>query len=168
MSRRHFYTPQPKVYKRPVMLNPLDLVKSRIALITQAECDAVMTPVHKSHKAMREGVATQWDWCNLCTAVEIGLTIEKTALKGARGHLEAAELALKLVGDRATADDGTWNGTALYFAEMDAIRDALDIFPQQLRLISFSEYQRALRLAKKEIRAMGGRIYDATHQALAA
>ena len=36
-------------------------------------------------------------------------------------------------------DDGTWHGTPLYFAELDAIRDAIDIFPQQLRLISFAE-----------------------------
>lgn len=168
MSRRYFYAPQPKVYKRPVMLNPMDLVKSRVGLVTQAECDAIMDPVHKSHKAMREGVATQWDWCNLCTVVNTGLSIEKTALKGVRGHLEAAYVALDLVGNRATADDGTWHGTPLYFAELDAIRDAIDIFPQQLRLISFAEYQRAMRLAEKQVRAMGGRIYDAQHQALAA
>lgn len=168
MSHRHFYTPRPKVYKRPVMLNPLDHIKSRIALLTQAECDGIMDPVHKSHKAMREGVATHWDWCTLCTVVNIGLAIEKVALKGARGHLEAAYLSLDLVGNRATTADGTWRGTALHFFEMDAIRDAIDIFPQQLRLISFAEYQRARRMVEKQVREMGGRIFDAQHQALAA
>lgn len=160
MSRRHFFAQQPVYRHRPVHADPVSLAIVRASLIMPAEVGKVMAPILKSHVALREGQGTHFHWVNLVTAVEIGLALEGIgALKGSRATLECAEMALKMIYDRAMRDDGTWVPVTLYPGELSALLSLVETFPQQLSKVTLGEYKRAEARASQGVVAAGGKVY---------
>lgn len=146
--------------RRPRWLptDTLSLVCRRIALISEAELTEVMQPVQQAFKALREGVADEWQWSVLASSINAAMAIEKQGVvKGLREHLHAAELALQSIGKRAM-DTKEWRPTALYYVELDAIKTAIELHEFQLKQLSHGEVIRALDYAQAEIRCSGGRV----------
>lgn len=141
----------------PAVVNTMDLVSRRVALVTPADLADVMEPLQTAFTALREGVATEWQWSVLASAMNCAQAIEKQGVvRQLAGHLRAAELALQSIYNRAMAT-GRWQATALYYIELDAIDTAIDLHKFQLQQLSTGEVIKALDYAQAEVRSSGGR-----------
>jgi len=146
---------------RLIMANAMQVVISRASRLTQAERAGVLQPARNGYAALRQGVATELDWAGCCSAVAVALAIDaQGVVKGLQGHLRAADQALHAIQQRAMAS-GTWQPTALYFDEMAAISEAIDLHDFQLQQLSLSELDAAIRRAERQILAQGGRAFAA-------
>jgi hypothetical protein len=155
MTRHAFYTPP----QRPTPARmPLQIAVENAAKLTPAEMTSIMEPVIQAHKHLREGVATEMDWCVLASSVNIALRIEKQGVvRGLAEHLHSAEKALQTIGHRATLT-GTWVPTALYYQELDAVSTGIELYQYQCEQLSAAELKRAIAAAVGEIRSTGGRV----------
>ena len=145
---------------RRVSLNPIALAKNSATRLTQAEISGAITPMRAATRALREGVATEWEWSVVVSAVNVAQAIDKQGVvRGLAEHLHSAELALQGIHQRAMAS-GTWCATALYYQELDHIATAVDLHGFQMQQLSYSEFRHAVLRAAAEIRAAGGRVVD--------
>ena len=129
--------------------------------LTAPEVAFLMTPIRAAHKAMREGVATDMQWCYLAHAMNVAMAIERLGVvRGLRDHIHSAELALEAIQDRASAT-GTWKPTALHWHELDDIASAVDLHEFQLKQLSRKEFESAVVMATNEVRSTGGRVVRA-------
>lgn len=145
-----------KPYKpRPVALNTLEIAIFRAAKPSKADIADVLGCIQVAHKALREGVATLAQWGLLSGAVTTAKAIDhKGVVTGIRGHLDAADRALSAIYDRANLHDG-WKPTALYFDELDAIKDFMLLHSYQVKQLGRAEYVAACNRAAGQIRATG-------------
>lgn len=135
----------------------LSLAINKAAKPPAQDIASVIEPVQKAFQALREGVATEWQWSVLASAINVAQAIEKQGVvKGLHEHLYSAELALNSVYRRAMASS-TWRATALYYLELDAIDTAVDLHKFQLNTLGRGELMRALDYAQAEVRSSGGR-----------
>lgn len=142
----------------PAAVNTMDLVSRRVALVTPADLATVMEPLQAAFTALRQGVATEWQWSVLASAMNCAQAIEKQGVvRQLAGHLHAAELALHAIYQRAMAG-GQWEPTALYFHELDDISEAIRLHKFQLQQLSTGEVIKALDYAQAEVRSSGGRV----------
>lgn len=149
--RRQRYAPTPHM---------MSLVLRQVTRLTTHELGQVLGPVDASMTALREGVATELQWSILASTVEVAIAVEdKGAVRGLRGHLEAAERALQGIKLRAMAS-GEWHPTALYYQELDDVKAAVELHRFQLEQLSSAEAIKALDLAKGRVRAAGGRVIE--------
>ena len=149
---------KPRRARWPAAVNTIDLVSRRVALVTPADLAQVMEPLQAAFTALRQGVATEWQWSVLASAMNAAQAIEKQGVvRQLAGHLHAAELALQSIYNRATAT-GKWQATALYYIELDAIDTAIDLHKFQLQQLSTGEVIKALDYAQAEVRSSGGRV----------
>jgi hypothetical protein len=136
----------------------LDRVVLQVTKLTAHELGVVMFPIRESLTALREGVATEFQWSVLASAIELALAIEdKGVVRGIRGHIKAAEQALHHIKQRALAT-GAWTPSALYYQEIDDITAAVDLHAYQLGQLSSQEATRALDVATRRVREAGGRV----------
>lgn len=148
---------KPRRIRWPATANTMALVCQRVALVTPAELAEVMAPLHAASRALREGVATEWQWSVLASSINAAMAVEKQGVvKGLHEHLHAAELALQGIYRRAM-QGGTWRPTALYYLELDVINTAVDLHEFQLKQLSHGEVIRALDYAQAEVRSSGGK-----------
>ena len=148
----------PRKPRWPAAVNTMDLVSRRVALVTPADLAQVMAPLQAAFTALRQGVATEWQWSVLASAMNCAQAIEKQGVvRQLAGHLHAAELALQSIYNRAMAT-GHWQATALYYVELDAIDTAIDLHKSQLQQLSTGEVIKALDYAQAEVRSSGGRV----------
>ena len=141
----------------PAAVNTMDLVSRRVALVTPADLAQVMEPLQAAFTALRQGVATEWQWSVLASGMNCAQAIEKQGVvRQLAGHLRAAELALQSIYNRAMAT-GKWQATSLYYIELDAIDTAIDLHKFQLQQLSTGEVIKALDYAQAEVRSSGGR-----------
>ena len=139
-------------------VNTMDLVSRRVALVTPTDLAQVLHPLQAAFTALRQGVATEWQWSVLASAMNCAQAIDKQGVvKGLHAHLRAAELALQSIYNRAIAT-GKWQSTSLYYIELDAIDTAIDLHKFQLQQLSTGEVIRALDYAQAEVRSSGGRV----------
>lgn len=137
-------------------------VKNRVALVTAADQASVTAPIDAAFQAMRESIGGEWHWAMLCSAVNCAMAIEKQGVvKGLRGHLHSAELALQAISQRAMAN-GHWQATEVYVAEIEAIDTAIDLHKFQLKKLSTGEVIKALDYAQAEVRSTGGKVLQAS------
>ena len=135
----------------------LQLAAGRAAKLPASELSEILSPLALAFTKLREGVATEMDWATVCSAVNVSKAIERQGVvRGLAEHFTAAETALQEVQRRAMAT-GAWSPTALYYQELDNLREAVDLHAFQLRQLSRNEALRALRLAEAEVRSSGGR-----------
>lgn len=147
----------PRKPRWPAAVNTMDLVSRRVALVTPADLAQVLHPLQAAFTALRQGVATEWQWSVLASAMNCAQAIDKQGVvKGLHTHLRAAELALQSIYNRAIAT-GKWQPTSLYYIELDAIDTAIDLHKFQLQQLSTGEVIKALDYAKAEVRSSGGR-----------
>lgn len=142
--------------------NPIALAMRRASLIPQAEINEVMAPIEASFRAMREGVATEDQWCVLAGGVELALSIERTgvgAITGTLGHLQAAETALAEIARRARRPDG-WKPTPLYWQEIEHLDTFTLLHKTQLEQLSEGEFHKAHKHAVAQVLGAGGRAVD--------
>jgi hypothetical protein len=109
---------------RRISLNPIALARNNATRLTAAEIGLAIVPLQSAAKALREGVATEWQWSIVASAMNVAQAIEGQGIvKGLAEHLRSAELALQAIERRAMAA-GVWKPTALYYQELDHIAAA--------------------------------------------
>lgn len=127
---------------------------------TPEEIASVMGPLREAFTALREGVGTEWNWSIVDSSINGALAIEKQGIvKGLLGHLQAAEVAMQAIHDRAMTS-GAWRPTALHYYELDAIATAVDLHEYQIKQLSRGEVRRAIDAAITEVRRAGGQVLD--------
>ncbi len=111
----------------------------RVARLTRKEQLDTIAPARACLARLREGVATEDQHAVLYTCVQMAMGIEARGIvRGLREHLASALQALETIRARALAS-GAWRPTALYFYELDALREAVDLHAIQLRHVSAGE-----------------------------
>lgn len=124
---------------RQVRGDTLAIALRRATRLTGAEVHNTMEPLRTCERRLREGVATEDQHTVICTGLLVAAGIEDTGVvRGLREHLASGQAALASVRTRALAS-GAWRPTALYYFELDAIREALDLHEFQLRQVSSRE-----------------------------
>jgi len=153
---------------RQVMVNALEYVANQVSKLTDDERTRTLLPAMQGFKALREGVATHEHWAGVASAINVALAIEaQGVVKGLREHFEAAERALHAVYVRVCDHPGgdTWGrATALYFDEIAAIRQGIELHDFQLQQLSVKELHAAREQAIRDIRAAGGQLLQAPSQ----
>lgn len=153
--------PRRKYRPRPVAANPMQLAMRRAGRIPAAELDEVMGQIEAAFRALREGVATEFQWVVLASSVELGLAVElQGVVTGLEGHLRAAEAALQAIYKRAMEPAGEWRPTALYWQEIEAVDTVVWLHREQLQRLSEAEWRRAHARAVGVVRSAGGRAVD--------
>lgn len=152
--------PRRKYRPRPVAANTMHLAMRRASRIPAEELGEVNGQNQAAFQALREGVATELQWCLLASAVEVGLAVEHLGvIRGLRGHLKAAEAALQAIYQRAMAAGG-WKPTALYWQEIEHLDTFMWLHREQLQTLSEGEWRKAHDRAMGIVRSSGGRAVD--------
>lgn len=139
---------------------PIELATAVATRLTAAELAAYFDPLRAAARALREGVATEWDWARVVSAVNVAQAVEQLGVvRGLGEHLHSAELALQAVHQRAMTN-GAWHSTSLYYQELDQVNTAVDLHEFQLGQLSYGEFRQAFRRAADEVRSTGGQVVD--------
>lgn len=160
---------KPARTERPLIANAVDVVKNRASRLTDAERDRMLTPARDGFTALRRGVASHDEWAGVSSAITMALAIEaQGVVKGMREHFDAAERALDAVWHRVQDSPGgpAWGRTTMYFEEIAALREAFHLHDFQLRNLAVSELHAAIDIARRNVRAAGGREIPAPAQSL--
>ncbi|MDA8522340.1 hypothetical protein [Acidovorax sp. NCPPB 4044] len=151
---------------RPINANALKTALYRATCLTEDEIRETIAPARRCFDRMREGVATEDQHTVLHTCMQIALAIEASGIvRGLREHLDSAMAALGTIHARAMTT-GTWRPTSLYFHELDALRDAVDLHYHQLRLLSAGELQAITAKLIARTHSAGGMVMRANAQTL--
>lgn len=154
--------PAPRRKPGQVMANATDVVKARATRLTDAERAGVLQPARDGFKALREGVATFKQWVDVNTAIAVAMAIEEQGvIRGMHEHFAAADRAIDAVRLRVEQDPQgpAWGRrTTLYFHEIEALREAIHLHDEQLRVLAACELTAAIALAHNNTRALGGRV----------
>ena len=141
---------------RPVYANPLIVARNQATRLTAAERATIMTPLRAAFDRLRQGAASDTDWCVLAGCVHLAQNIERQGVvRGLDAHLKEADQALCEVEARASAS-GRWRSPTLHFYELDALRLFVDdLFDFQLRQLSYAEYRRVYTTTEGQARSRG-------------
>ncbi|RYF02347.1 MAG: hypothetical protein EOO32_00045 [Comamonadaceae bacterium] len=124
---------------RVLNANAFNTALYRASCLTEAEIRDTIDPARQCLDRLREGVATEDQHIVLSTCMHIAMDIERSGIvRGLEGHIKAAQQALGTIRSRALAT-GAWRASALYFYELDALREAVDLHEFQLRKLSAGE-----------------------------
>lgn len=130
---------------RQITANVMDVVRYRVAALTQDEISRVMGPVDAGFRALREGVARFEQWQEVMQAMTLAQVIEDSGIvRGLAGHLQLARTALDAIYSRVTQQAGWGTRTTLHFDEINALREALELFRFQLQHVSAQELNEQL------------------------
>lgn len=136
---------------RPLRTDVVHLALMGAARLTGEEVRHVFAPLQASADAMRRGVGSETDWSNLAAACCVAKAIERQGVvRGLQEHFNTIEAALQGIARRAFAG-GEWMPTALYFQELDALQDLLELHEYQVRQLSGGEFKRAVDLATANV-----------------
>ncbi|WP_367847036.1 hypothetical protein [Rhodoferax sp. WC2427] len=126
--------------------------------LTATERASVLEPLQDAHKALREGVATQWQWTQFASAMEVAQAIEQRGVvRGLKAHLYAAELALQAIERRAMRCK-TWQAVPLDLEELDTLAIAINLHEFQLTQLGASEFHAAVKTALGHITSSAGQV----------
>lgn len=141
-----------------VLTNTMLLARNAATKLTPAEVAITIDPLRLAARHMREGVATEWEWSLLASAVNVAKAIERQGVvRGLGEHFEQAERALNGISQRALACS-EWKPTALYWQEIEHVNALVDLHEFQLQHLSYGEAHRATRSAIAAIHQVGGRL----------
>lgn len=154
---------KPRQVRWPKHVDTMRTAKMRATRLTAAERADVLKPMLDSFTALRQGIATEWHWTQVASAICVALAIDEQGIvRGLRAHLVAADVALLAIAERAKPDmDGAWKPTSLHYHELDAISCAIDLHKYQLEQLAACEFHRAVAAAKAQILKDGGKVYAA-------
>ena len=141
---------------RVINVNTFGTALYRAARLTDAEVRETIAPAQACLDRLREGVATEDQHTVLATCLQIAMEIERSGIvRGLREHIAAAQAAMDSIRARALAS-GAWRPTALYFHELDALRDAVEFHEFQLRQVSSGELTAMARKLIARTQSTGG------------
>lgn len=141
----------------------MDTARQGASALTPAEVGHIMANPRTAADALAAGRATRGQWACLCTALNVARAIEHGGVvRGLAAHLDDIERALNAAGTRAgdSAIPRTWTAPALWATERDAVRLLVTLHAQQLRQLSYLEYQTAWRLAVARVQSAGGEVIN--------
>ena len=142
--------------RQPAPVDTLDKAIKRASRLTEAEIRETMDAVRHCATRVREGVATELQVQALRTTMLIALEIERLGyVRGMRGHIEAALIAIKAILTRGI-EFGTWRPVTLHYYELDAITSAVDLHDHQLRQLSAGELHTATKRVIAHMQSQGG------------
>jgi hypothetical protein len=142
---------------RPIAVNTLEIAAEGAAKMNQRDVNALLAVVQDAFKSMREGVGTLQHWSILAGTLDVSMAIERQGVvRGLREHLLTAEAALQSIYNRANSTR-TWSPTALYFHELDAVREFVNLHAFQMRNLSRLEFEQVINTTTSQIRSGGGR-----------
>lgn len=120
--------------------NTFDIAISNAKTLSSDECNDLTSLFSGALKALREGVATEKDWCIALSQLAVSIEIEKSGVvRGMLAHFMSITQQLQAIYDRAM-QTGEWRRTELKYEELDAMSLLHDLHKFQLRQISRSEY----------------------------
>lgn len=155
---------------RTVRRDVLRLVQLQTGKLTTQEVAETIAAPRTCAARLREGVATEDQHTVLYTCLQIAMGIEDSGIvRGLREHLASALQAMDTIRARALAS-GAWRPTALYYHELDALREAVDLHEYQLRQVSAGELHAIASKLIARTASTGGRVVhtDMTNLGLAA
>lgn len=145
---------------------PIGTAISRATRLTAREVATTIAPARECEKRLREGVATEDQHTVLHTALMIAQGIEESGIvRGLHEHFATAQHAMAAIRARALAS-GAWRPTALYYYELDAIREAIDLHEFQLRQVSCGELHAIARKLIARTQSTGGAVVRTSMQDL--
>lgn len=149
---------------RAINANVLGSVICRAARLTEAEVRDTIAPARASLNRLREGVATEDQHTVLASSLMVAMEIERGGVvRGLHEHIAAGLAALGSIRARALAS-GAWRPTALYFHELGALREAVDLHEFQLRQLSAAELTAAAKRLMARTLSSGGRVVRTSAQ----
>ena len=145
-----------KAYRpRPVTADTMALALHYAAKPAAADCAEVLATLAQSVKALREGVATEHQWCTVAGSVTVALAIESRGIvSGLQEHLASAEATLQAIYDRAMRN-GRWACVTLYFNELDTLAAFFALHKFQIHQLGRAEFLAAIDAAQKHTIAQG-------------
>lgn len=153
---------------RVINVNAFGTALFRASLLTDAEVQQTIEPALTCLTRLREGVATEAEHTILHTCMTVAMAIEHSGIvRGLAEHLNAALQALASIRARALAS-GAWRPTALYFHELDALREAVTFHEFQLRKLSAGELHSITKKLIAQTTSAGGQVVRMSNTELAA
>lgn len=153
---------------RTINLNAFGAVLYRVGRLTEPEVREAITPAQTCLAKLREGVATEDQHTVLATSLLLALEIERSGIvRGLQEHLASARAALDAIRARALAS-GVWRATPLYFFELQALQDAVELHEFQLRQLSAGELNTAVNRLIARTRSTGGQLVRTSAELLCA
>lgn len=151
---------KPRQARWPQCADTISTAILRATRLTNAEMATVLEPLHDAHRALRAGVATEWQWSQFASAVNVALSIcQHRVVRDIDGHLRSAELALQAIEQRATLCR-TWQPVPLTFDELDALDAAVMLHVYQLSQLSAGEFHAAVKTTIGHITSSRGRMLN--------
>ena len=158
-----------KAYRpRPICADTMGLARHYAAKPSAQDRGEVLGMFKDALKALREGMATEHQWSVVSGSVSVAMAIERQGIvRGLKGHILAADAALKTIYARAIKNGGgKWARATLYFTELDALAQFADLHAFQVHQLGRAEFLRAIDAAKKDVLAEGHSctLHNNTHQ----
>lgn len=151
---------------RTVRHDILGIALLRSARLSAAEIADTLAPARECEARLREGVASEDQHTVLNTILLVAQGIENSGIvHGLREHIDSALQAMATIRARACAS-GSWQPTAPYLGEIDAIREALHLHEYQLSFVSAGELQGIAKKLIARTLSSGGVVQRRTHQSL--
>lgn len=147
-----------KAYRpRPVTADTMTLAKHFACKPAVSDREDVIDFLCQAAKALREGVATEHQWSIAAGSVTVALAIERQGVvRGLKEHFLTAEKALQHIYDRALhKGGGRWAPTTLYFHEIDALTDFVNLHSYQVYQLGRAKFIAAIDAAQKDTIAQG-------------
>ena len=131
---------------KPVTADTLGLALHFAAKPTKEDREEVLSVLRQAIKALRAGVATEHDWSVAAGGVSVAQAIERQGIvRGLREHITTTEQALQAIYDRAMrVGGGRWVRTSLWFDEMDALANFLELHTFQVHQLGRAEMLAAI------------------------
>lgn len=147
-----------KAYRpKPVCTDTMRLAQHFAAKPSAQDRGEVLGMLNAAIKALREGQATEDQWSVVAGSVTVAMAIEHQGIvRGLKEPLMTADDALQTIYARATAT-GQWTRVTLYFHELDAISQFVELHTFQVNQLGRAEFLKAVDAAHKKIRAKGQR-----------
>ncbi len=147
-----------KAYRpRPITAHTMALATHYAAKPAAADRKDVLDILRSAIQALREGVATEHQWSVAAGSVSVALAIERQGVvRGLLGHFKTAERALQEIYDRALrTGGGRWVRVTLFYQELDALQDLLDLHTYQVEQLSRAELLAAIDSAQRDVIKQG-------------
>ncbi|MDH4449913.1 MAG: hypothetical protein QE265_04885 [Rhodoferax sp.] len=147
-----------KAYRpKPIAANPLAIAIHNAAKPAAQDRAQVLGYLRTAAKALREGVATEYQWSIVAGSASVALAIERQGVvRGLKDHLTSIERTLQQIYDRAILQgNGRWIRVTLRFNEIDALHDLVDLHTFQMDQLGRAEFLRAIDTAQKNTIAQG-------------
>ncbi|APW38998.1 hypothetical protein RD110_18770 [Rhodoferax koreense] len=127
-----------------------------VSMLTAQERIAEVAYALVGFKALRQGVATEVEWAAVVSVMNMADGFEVAINRsGARGHIQAAQLALDEIMRRAM-ESGEWLAVQVHSQEIEDIRTGIELYQARLRECTYAEYRRVQTYARAEVASGGG------------